>query len=73
MVSTRSQIKNMYMTSEMRKYLENLIKPLFTKEKLEELLKSFQDETVKRFECKIKEQNTKSRKIGIKISNKTNC
>ena len=44
----------------MREYFENLMKPLVTNEKLEELLKSFQNEKVKRFEHKLKEQNTKT-------------
>ena len=56
MASTRLQVKNIYITSEMREYLENLMKPLVTNEKLEELLKSFQDEIVKRFEYKLSEK-----------------
>ena len=44
MVSTPSKIKNMSITWEMREYFENVIKPLVTNEKLEELLKSFQDD-----------------------------
>ena len=59
MVSTRSQVKNMSITSEMRTYFENLRKPLVTNENQEELLKSFQDEIVKSFEHKLKDQNTK--------------
>ena len=42
MVSTRSQVENKSMTIEMCEYFENLMKPLVTNEKLEELLKSFQ-------------------------------
>ena len=64
MVSTRIHVKNMPITSEMREYFENFMKPLVTNEKLEELLKSFQDEIVKKFEHKLKEQNTK---IEIKL------
>ena len=41
MVSTRSQVKNMSITSELREYFENLMKPLVTNEKLEELLNLF--------------------------------
>ena len=41
MVSTRSQSKSMSITSEMRDYFENLMKPLVTNDKLEQLLKSF--------------------------------
>ena len=54
----------------MREYVENLMKPLVTNEKLEELLKSFQDEIVKRFEHKIKEQNTKIEEFQSKLAMK---
>ena len=47
MVFTRSQLKNMSITSEMREYFENLMKPLVTNETLEQL-KSFQDELMKK-------------------------
>ena len=43
---TRSQLKNMSITSEMREYFENLMKPLVTNETLEQL-KFFQDELMK--------------------------
>ena len=46
MVSTPSKIKNMSITREICEYFENVIKSLLTNEKLEELLKSFQDEKV---------------------------
>ena len=51
MVSTRLQVKNMSITitSEMREYFENLVKPLVTNEKLEKLLEYFQDEMVEMF------------------------
>ena len=39
MVFTRSQLKNMSITSEMREYFENLMKPLVTNETLEQQLK----------------------------------
>ena len=45
-------------SSEVREYFENLMKPLVTNEKLEEL-KSFQDKIVEISEHKLKEQNTK--------------
>ena len=48
MVFTRSQLKNMSITSEMRKYFENLIKPLATFEALTQQLKSFQDRLMKK-------------------------
>ena len=60
----------MPITSEMREYFENLMKPLVTNEKLEELLKSFQDEIVKRFEYKLKEQNTKTEDLESKLAMK---
>ena len=44
---TRSQLKNMSITSEMREYFENLMKPLVTNETLEQL-KFFQDELMKK-------------------------
>ena len=56
------------MTGEMREYLENLMKPLVTKEKKEELLISFQDETLKRFEYKLKEQNSEIEKLESKLA-----
>ena len=40
-VSPRSQVKNMSITYEMRKYFDNLMKPLVTNEKLEEHLNIF--------------------------------
>ena len=58
----------MSITSEVREYFENLMKPLVTNEKLEELLKSFQDEIAKRFKHKIKEQNTKIEKLESKLA-----
>ena len=70
MVSTCSHVKDMSMTSEMCEYFENLMKPLVTNKKLEELLKSFQDETVKRFEHKHKEQNTKIKESESKLAMK---
>ena len=48
MVFTRSQLKNMSITSEMREYFENLMKPLVTNETLEQQGKSFQDGLMKR-------------------------
>ena len=51
----------------MRKYFENLMKPLVTNEKLE-LLKSFQDEIVKRFDHKLKEQNTQKEESESKLA-----
>ena len=43
MVFTRSQLKNISITSEMHEYFENLMKPLVTNETLEQQLKSYQD------------------------------
>ena len=47
---------------------EDLMKPLVTNEKLEEPLKSFQDEIVNRLEHKIKEQNTKIEELESKLA-----
>ena len=44
------------------------MKPLVIKEKLEELLKSFQDETLKRFEYKLTERNTEIEKLESKLA-----
>ena len=57
MVFTRSQLKNMTITSEMREYFEILMKPLVTNETLEQQLKSFEDGLMKRIQDKFKEQN----------------
>ena len=52
----------------MQEYFEDLMKPLVTNKKLEELLKSFQDEIVNRLEHKIKEQNTKIEELESKLA-----
>ena len=54
----------------MREYFENVIKPLVTNEKLEELLKSFQDDIVKRFEHKLEEKNSKIVELELKFAMK---
>ena len=43
MAFTRSQLKDMSITIQMREYFENLMKPLVTNETLEQQLKFFQD------------------------------
>ena len=48
MVFTLSQLKNMSITSEMREYFKNLMKPLVTNETFEKQLKFFQDGMMKR-------------------------
>ena len=64
--------KNMSITSEMHEYIENLMKPLITNEKLQELFKTFQAEIVKRFEHNLKEQNTKIEELeSILVMKKT--
>ena len=45
---TRLQLKDMSVTSEMREYVENLMKPLVTNETLEQQRKSFQDRMMKK-------------------------
>ena len=72
MVSTRSQSKRMSITSEMRDYFENLMKPLVTNDKLEQLLKSFQDGLMKKIEDKFNEQNTRIEELESKLAIKQN-
>ena len=72
MVFTRSQLKNMSITSEMRDYFENLMKPLVTNESLEQQLKSFQDGLMKKIEDKFKEQNDRIEELESKLAMKQN-
>ena len=72
MVSTCSQSKSMSITSEMRDYFENLMKPLVTNGKLEQLLKSFQDGLMKKIEDKFNEQNTRIEELESKLAIKQN-
>ena len=72
MVSTRSQSKSMSITSEMHDYFENLMKPLVTNDKLEQLLKSFQDGLMKKIEDKFNEQNTRIEELESKLAIKQN-
>ena len=72
MVSTRSQSKSMSITSEMCDYFENLMKPLVTNDKLEQLLKSFQDGLMKKIEDKFNEQNTRIEELESKLAIKQN-
>ena len=71
MVFTRSQLKNISITSEMHEYFENLMKPLVTNETLEQL-KSFQDELMKKIEDKFKEQNDRIEELESKLAMKQN-
>ena len=66
MVFTRSQLKNMSITSEMREYFENLMKPLVTNETLEQQLKFFQDGLMKKIEDKFKGQNDRIEELVTK-------
>ena len=72
MVFTRSQLKNMSITSEMREYFENLMKPLVTNETLEQQLKFFQDGLMKKIEDKFKEQNDRIEELESKLEMKQN-
>ena len=72
MVSTHSQSKIMSITSEMRDYFENLMKPLVTNDKSEQLLKSFQDGLMKKIEDKFSEQNTRIEELESKLAIKQN-
>ena len=69
MVFTRSQLKNMSITSEMREYFENLMKPLVTNETLEQQLKFFQDGLMKKIEDKFKEQNDRLEELVTWVLN----
>ena len=72
MVLTCSQLKNMFITTEMCEYFENLMKPLVTNETLEQQLKSFQDVLMKKTEDKIKAQNDRIEELESKLALKQN-
>ena len=72
MVSTRSQSKSMSITTEIRDYFENLVKPLVTNEKLEQMFKSFEEGLMKKIENKFKEQNSRIEKLESEIALKQN-
>ena len=57
----------MWITSEMRECFKNLLKPLVTNESLQELLRSFQENS-KRIRMKCNKQNKKSRIIEVSNS-----
>ena len=67
MVFTHSQLKDMSITSQMREYFENLMKPLVTNETLEQQLKSFQDGLMKKIEDKLEEQNDRIEELESKL------
>ena len=67
MVFTRSQLKDVSITIQMREYFENLVKPLVTNETLEQQLKSFQDGLMKKIEDKLKEQNDRIEELESKL------
>ena len=62
----------MSITSEMREYFENLIKPLVTNETLEQQPKSFQDGLMKKFDDEFKEQNDRIEELESKLVMKQN-
>ena len=62
----------MSITSEMREYFENLIKPLVTNETLEQQRKSFQDGLMKKIEDEFKEQNDRTEELKSKLVLKQN-
>ena len=72
MVLTRSQLKDVSITSEMREYFENLIKPPITNETSEQQLKSFQDGLMKKIEDKFKELNDRIEELESKLAMKQN-
>ena len=56
----------------MHDYFENLMKPLVTNDKLEQLLKSFQDGLMKKIEDKFNEQNIRIEELESKMAIKQN-
>ena len=56
----------------MSDYFEILMKPLVTNDKLEQLLKSFQDNLMKKIEDKFNEQNTRIEELESKLAIKQN-
>ena len=62
----------MSITSEMREYFENLIKPLVTNETLELQPKSFQDGLMKKIDDEFKEQNDRIEELESKLVMKQN-
>ena len=72
MVSTRSQSKSMSITNEIRDYFENLMKPLVKNDKLEQLLKTFQNGLMKKIEDKFNEQNITIEELESKLAIKQN-
>ena len=56
----------------MSDYFEILMKPLVTNDKLEQLLKSFQDSLMKKIEDKFNEQNTRIEELESKLAIKQN-
>ena len=57
----------------MRKYFENLMKPLLSNESLEDFLSSFQEKIIKRFEEKYDDQNKQKITIAVSDSNAAKC
>ena len=72
MVSTHSKSKNMFITSEMREYFENLMKPLVTNEKLEQSIKSFQEGLMKKIEEKFENQYKRIEELESRLALKQN-
>ena len=62
----------MSITSEMREYFENLIKPLVTNETSEQQRKSFQDGLIKKIDDEFKEQNDRIEELKSKLVMKQN-
>ena len=62
----------MSITSEMRDYFENFMKPLVTNETLEQQLQSFQDGVMKKIEDNFKEQNDRIEELESKLAVKYN-
>ena len=64
--------KTMQNTEDMKKYIEELIKPLATDDVLQETLEKFKTDIVSRFESKIKEQDDRITKLESNLVLKQN-
>ena len=64
---------NMSITAEVREYFDNLIKSLVTNKSLEELLYKLKEETISKFESKLREQNLKIQELESKIHSQENA
>ena len=67
---SKSSGVNMSITAEVRKYFENLIKPLVSNQPLEELFCKFKEGIISNFENKLRKENLKIQESESKIHSK---